>query len=271
MKYFTILFLTGVLITVPFCNFGNESQSTKTEHQKTALYIDSVKVFHIRKPVFIPVKGVLEPWKQIKLFLPDSARLISVLVEPGSNVKQGDLLASLWLLNRRGENTPVDLTAPVSGRIEEVCFGLNQLVPAFRPVLSIVNSEHLVLYSKLKTGYSDLIKKGMTVTLQVLGEEYKAVVKSVDLSKKKIEISFYNRDEKIPAGAFTHGYINCGMQKGDFVEAVYFLNKDSLKIQLSDSIPLTLFPEGRADSLIQIYPPLPGQDFIRIYQKNLDL
>ena len=271
MKYFTILFVTGILMTVSFCSFGSESQSTETEHQKTTFYLDTVNVFHLRKQVFIPVKGVLEPWKQIKLSLPDSAKLISILVEPGSDIKQGDLLASLWPLNRRGENTPVDLTAPVSGRIEEVYFGLSQRIPAFRPVLSIVNTEHLVLYLKRKNRYSDLIKKGMSVTLQVLGKEYMTVVKSVDFSKKKIKISLYNKDKKIPAGVYTEGYINCGIQKGDFVEAAYFLNKDSLKIQLMDDILLTLFPEGRADSLIQIYPPLPGQDFISIFQKNLDL
>ena len=271
MKYFTILFLTGVLFTISFCNFGNDSQNQEPSHRKAALYLDSVEIHHSRRPVFIPVEGVLEPWKQIKLFLPDSARIISVLVEPGSKVKEGDLLASLWRLNRRGENTPVDLTAPISGRIEQVYFGLNQQVPAFQPVLSIVNSEHLFFRSVLKTGYADLIKRGMRVILQVNGEERKAVVKNVDLQKKSVEISIYNGDKTIPAHTFTQGRIDCGMQRGDFLESKYFFNKDSLKVQLRDSIYLTLYPAGESDSLIQIYPPLPGQDFIRIYQKNLDL
>ncbi len=271
MKYFTILFLTGILITVPFCNFGNENPKQETGHRKIALYLDSIEVHHTRKAVYVPIAGVLEPWKQSKLFLPDSARLISILVEPGARVKQGDLLASLWRLDRAGENTPVDLTAPIPGRIEQVNFSLNQHIPAFQPIITIINSDRLLLRAMLKPGYVELVKKGMRVSIQVSGKEQTAVVKKVDIQKKEVEISLYRKNSGLPVHTFVRGRIDCGVQQGDFLKAKYFLRKDSLKIQLRENIRLTLFPAGRSDSLIQIYPPLPGQDFIRIYQKNLDL
>lgn len=271
MKYFSILFLSAVVLTVPFCNFGHENQNRDAPQRKTTLYLDSVQVFHLRKTVFIPVEGVLEPWKQIKLFLPDSARLISLLAEDGARVKKGDLLASLWRLNRGVENTPVDLTAPISGRVEQVYFRLNQLVPASRPVISLINTEQLLFRYPLKPAYADWIRKGMRVTLKVRGEERRAIVKKVDLQKKRVEIGLYNGDASIPPYSFARGRINCGMQQGDFLKARYFFNEDSLKVLLRDSITLTLYPGGASDSLVQIYPALPGQDFIRIYQKNLDL
>ncbi len=271
MKYFTILFLTAVLITVPFCNFGKENPKQKAVHRKMALYLDSVKVHHTLKVVYVPVAGVLEPWKQSKLFLPDSARLISILVEPGSEVKEGDLLASLWRLKREGENTPVDLTAPISGRIEQVRFRLNQHIPAFQPIISIINSDRLLLRETLKPGYGELVEKGMSVSIRVGGKKQTAVVTAVDFQKKEVEISLHNKKIHLPAHIFARGNIDCGLQQGDFLKARYFSGKDSLKIQLRDRIQLTLFPAGESDSLIRIYPPLPGQDFIRIYQKNLDL
>ncbi len=271
MKYFSILFLTGVMITIPFCNFGNENQSKKEIPEKMAVYLDSVEIYHTHKAVYLPVEGILEPWKQIKLFLPDSARLISVLVEPGSEVKKGDLLASLWRLNRRGENTPIDLIAPINGRIETVNFRLNQYVPAYKPVISIVNSDHLTFWVSIKPAYAGRIKKRMPVELNVNGKHHSAGVNTIDYKQLKVEISLYNKDGSLPVHSFARGRIVCGVHAGDFLDRKYFLNKDSLKIQLKDNIQLTLFPAGQADSLIQIYPALPGQDFIRIYQKNLDL
>lgn len=271
MKYFTIFFLINVILVVSFCNFGNEGQVPESVRRETALYLDSIEVFHLRKKVFLPVEGVLKPWKQVKLFLPDSARLISILVEPGSKVKQGDLLASLWLLNRAGENTPVDLTAPISGRIDQVGFSLNQHIPAFRPIINIINSDRLLFRGTLKPGYGELVKKGMRVNIQVSGKEQTAAVCAVNSKEKEVEISLYNKNINVLAHVYARGNIDCGLQQSDFLKARYFLGKDSLKIQLRDSIQLTLFPAGQSDSLVRIYPPLPGQNFIRIYQKNLDL
>ena len=197
MKYFTILFLFSVLLVATFCNFGSEGQVPEPALQKTALYLDSIEVFHLRKKIFVSVEGVLEPWKQVKLFLPDSARLISVLVEPGSKVKEGDLLASLWRLNRRGENTPVDLIAPISGRIERVHFTLNQHIPAFQPIITIINSDRLLFRVALKPGYAELIKRGMRVKILVSGNEQTAIVNAVDIQIKEAEISLYNKIKKL--------------------------------------------------------------------------
>ena len=80
-----------------------------------------------------------------------------------------------------------------------------------------------------------------------------------------------NKKYPVNEHTFVKGEIECGKLRGDFLKSVFCEKRDSIKVQLAENILITVFPVGIADSLTFIYPPLPEQNYIRIYEKNLDL
>lgn len=271
MKYTTVLFLLIFIILISKCNSEKKKEAPVSPSKTIALYRDSVQVTHASLPVVIPVEGFLEPWKQMELSLPDSARLLSVLAEPGFKVNKGDIIASLWKISRFGENTPIDLLAPISGRVEQVYFKINQVAPANKPIICLYNTDRLVLKAKLNDPQLAFVKENQRVKLDFNGRERIAYVRDVNLPDREIVISLENKKHLVNERTFVKGEIECGKLRGDFLKSVYCEKRDSIKVQLAENILLTVFPVGTADSLTLIYPPLPAQNYIRIYEKNLDL
>jgi len=271
MKYIAVLLLIGFTILISKCNSEKKKEALVRPSKTIALYLDSVQVIHATLPVVIPVEGFLEPWKQIELSLPDSARLLSILTEPGFKVNKGDIIASLWKISRFGDNTPIDLLAPISGQVEHIHYKINQVAPAGQPIICLYNTDRLLLKTKLNDPQLALVKEDQRVKLYYNGQERIAYVFDVNISDRKIVIRLENTKHPVDERTFVKGEIECGKIRGDFLKSVFCEKQDSIKVQLNENILLTVFPVGTADSLTFIYPPLPAQNYIRIYEKNLDL
>lgn len=272
MRWLIIQFCGYILILSQLaCSGATGERSGKDLGKKVSVYIDSVRIEHRRGIIQIPVRGLLEPWVQIDMTLPDSAQIIALLTEPEHAVKKGDLLASLWPLHRGAENTPIDLVAPISGIINKINYKINQIVPAGMPVLSLEDRSYLQLIVSVETWVLDYIREGDPVKIYLPQKTALGVVKKVDIAPAQCVISLDNRRGNITKEQFVHADILTRQLDGDFVRSSYFGEKQALKVRLKDGIELNIYTIGVLDSMTMIYPPLPDENYIQIFKKNLAL
>ena len=243
----------------------------KLASKQIGIFIDSVQIYHLTSALKIPIEGQLTPWRQLNLSLPDSTRLLSILKEEGNTVAQGEMLASLWKVQRLGENTPIDLIAPFSGRIKKVFYHLNQIIPASKPILSLVNTERLELSARVKQRQQSIIVKTNQVYIYYNNQRFNGIVQRLDSKNRNVIVDIANPEQNLSEGNYVHAEIVTRVNERDFLHSKYFLDRDSLQVQLQEQISLTIYPVGTLDSLTSFIPPLPEQNFIRIHQKNLDL
>ena len=93
----------------------------------------------------------------------------------------------------------------------------------------------------------------------------------MDRETDKVVITLNNSLNKTKAGAFANAQIQCDSSPGDYILTRYFNGQKTIEIQLKEKIDLNVYSVGVVDSFSLIHPPLPTQNFIRIFKKNLDL
>lgn len=264
------VFLTGALLFFFACQIREPAPIlSQKEIQPTAL--DSVPVYHLQAPVIISFADRPQAWQERVVFFSDSCRVIALLVEKYTRVRQGDLLASLWNLSRKTEFTPVDITAPMSGIVSELNCKLNDIIPPKLPIMILRNYENLILRINVHTSLLIYLKKGQSVRiyygqLPVLGSIYK-----LDSMRGSIDIIVVNQNDLISPDSLLTGRIECGQVKGDFIPRGFFALHDTLTAMVDPDFSLSLMRLGWSDSLALIFPPLPDRSFIKITKKSLDL
>ena len=268
MKNLQNLILFVSLALLLYCQSQQVEDKNKSQTKKISVYIDSVKVIKARREVSIPIKGYLNPWKVVNLSLQDSTRIISLVVEQGAIVRKGDQLASLWKIKRYGENTPIDLIAPISGIVAKSNYSINALVPKSKTIIRLENRKYFTMSVKLEEWQKRIIRKGTIVQFQLSTGIQKGWVEAIE--KDYVLLKMKNTQQMLKE-VFAYGTLDCGEISGYFIKSKYFASKNPVEIKLNENIELDVFASGQSDSLTLIYPPLPGQNYIRIFQKTLDL
>jgi hypothetical protein len=263
---FKIIIILFSLLLLQSCDF-KEKNTSQTNMPEKYDYIDSVLLYHDRLNVVIPVEGELRAWQEINIMAPDTCSIISLLGEEGAGVKKGDLLISLWNLSKKREFTPFDIKAPISGIITKLYHNVNDNISAGAPIITIKNFDNLLLKIKLIPERLKLITKGQKALLNYSGQSIEGFVSRVDKNSAQVFILIANRNRKYNEGMHVAGEISCGKIEGDYILRRHFAN-DIMSIKVEDDIMLDLIKIGYSDSLVLVYPPLPGQLFIQIFQKK---
>jgi len=270
MSWIYVVVILGLLLPVIGCKEVSQRRPLKTA-QKVVLVLDSVRIRQQTADVHIAVTGTLRGWKLAELTLPDSARVISQLVERGMAVRKGDLLASLWPVARKQENTPVDMFAPITGTVDCVPFGINQIVPPGKSILRVVNWDRLQLLCKLESWQRDYVKAGYEATVFNNALRLASRVGRVDAGTGLCRLDVQNPNRAVDKDMQVQAEILCRRVSGSYINRQYFGNKNRLQVALEEGIELSLYAVGYTDSLALVYPPLAQEKYLRIFKKNLDL
>ncbi len=265
MKSLLFLFFIYIL----FISCRNESSVNKDNPTKKeyAAQADTIKIINGSFPVEIPVHGFLKAWKTALLAVPQKTRLIALLVEEHSYVKKGDLLASVMGLDRQTEWTPVDLFSPISGQVTALNYKLHQIVPANRTILKIEDLSRFILSVKPEARKIPYIKRDQRVKFLNGEKSVKGHVNYVDREKGIVTIAIDGTNKGLQVDQEISGEIECGIIKGSFLSADYFVSDEKIRVHSPEEIDLTLFRVGFADSLVLVNPPLPEGKYLILNRK----
>ncbi len=249
------------------CSSKNESP----RDVKALSVWQTIALKHDTLDVQIPIEGKLVAWKKMEISSPQTARLVSLLVEVNDEVQRGDLLLNLWPVQPRAYGfSPIDVFSPMNGIVRRVYFTLNDTVPAGKVILELENRENLILKATLNRWQLPFIKSNANVRLSDGTITIKGAVLTIDNKNSQISVIVPNRQLKLNKDLYLQGAIELNKIDGDFLPVSVFSNRDSLKALIEGEINLTLFKVGTVgDSLALVSPSLPDLKEVQI-EKNLD-
>ncbi len=258
MKSFFIVM--AFLVSMLSCT-TKESNKNSQLWQKASLVHDTLKVH-------IAIHGRLVAWKKVDILSPRRARLVSLLVEGGDRVSAGDLILSLWPIDRRNNFATLDIHAPLNGIVRKVYWNVNDTIPGNKPILTIENRENLIVRTSLSKAQLAFVRPDLNVVLRYGKKRIKGAVWKVDKQTQQIIVVVPNQQLGIREDYFVSGYIDLGRRPGTFLPRQYLGWADSAKVRVADDSILTIHRVGTADdSLIFIYPDLP--EFNQIALKKI--
>jgi len=216
--------------------------------------------------IAIPFNGVLEPWKNIDVSLPDTAILIGVMAEEGSSVSKDELLATALISAPRKEYIPVNIISPIDGTITGIYFTLNDTIPAGGKILSVTNFDRLRIKAKLKPYQMAYVRENADAELFFDNAIFSGYVVRIIQQEHSVEILTKKEYPQLPPYGWIKGQIKGSLVKGTYIQNDFFNQNDSLKILVAGDISLTIRRVGMADSLALIYPTVPDVDKVSIIE-----
>ena len=258
MKSFLVWILFLLLLIA--CR-NKKMQNTREQNQNW----QTVHLIRDTLDVKIPIEGKLLAWKKVDILSPVKARLVSLLVEQGDHVKSGDLILSLWPLDRKNNYSTIDIHTPLTGNVRSVYFAINDTIAAGKPVLTIENRKNLILKTTLSKTEMLYVEPNLNVMLFYGNRKIKGAVWEVDKKTQQVTVVVPNQQLHIKHDLYVKGYIDLGEIAGTFLPVHNFSFSDSIKARFNKDTLLTLRKAGVAqDSLILLYPDLPDTNTIQI-------
>jgi len=225
--------------------------------------VDSIQVFHGRYDLIIEIKSELTTWKQSILSVADSTALISLLVEPHTQVKQGDVLASLWGFSNKNEYTPMDLIAPFNGTVAAVYYKVGDQIKAESPIIELKNYDYYLMVLHPEPEQLRYIKKNASVLVQYQENSEKGWVEKVNKKQGEVLVLLKNKEKWVKENLTVDAKIHCGNFVGDYIYRKYFGAKNKMTALVEDEIILNLKAIGFSDSLALVYPSISNLDYIK--------
>ncbi|MBN2426497.1 MAG: HlyD family secretion protein [Calditrichaceae bacterium] len=244
------------------CVSDNQPDKTQAEDDPAPQFVPVLNLQNL--PVRIPVSGDLTPWKQAEIAVPFESKIIASLVEPLMEVKQNDVLVSLWRLSQKYEYTPINLIAPFDGIVTHYKYAIGQVVPANKEILTVINYDNYKLTAVFDSRQIDLIKRLNKAFIKMQKLELEGYVAEVLPGDNQVSIHVPGADIGRVNFESVTGYIEAGLVSGTFIPDKYFKDQDTLRVRVDREIELTLKRFGLSDSLALIYPNIPDQERIFI-------
>lgn len=263
-RFIILLFLLVVVGCDPSAKDSDESKEVTLRYKKA---LQEVKIVHSSLNAYIPFSGYLRAGQKTDIQVKQRSKLIALLVDNGSTVEKGDLIAGLMPLSQGDDFTPQEIHAPFAGEVSGIGFKIGSVLSAGEILMTIKNLKSLMCTVSLTPHQTSLLKKHSKVLLNIQGKNVTTDVDSLDRKNNMLKIVIPNSEGLFSEQDYIEGKIFCGLVEGTYLPKKY-AQRDPLHVYLEEGIELDISFPAVSDDLALIFPPIPDQNRIWIVSES---